>query len=147
MQAKLRHAGIVVRNMQRSIDFYCKVFGFAICVDQVEQGRHIDAFLGLECVEVRTVKMSLGDQGPMLELLDFHSHNGIDEAEKKIYSHGISHIAITVEDIGLVCNRLAKDGLPITSEPIKSPDNKVLLTFAKDPDGNFLEIVEELQTC
>ena len=53
---KLRHVGITVTDLKKSIDFYRDIFGFSIIKEMDESGEHIDNFSGLKGVDVRTVK-------------------------------------------------------------------------------------------
>ena len=70
----IRHTGIVVTDIEKSIDFYRQYFGFEVQKDMIESGEYIDNFCSLEGVKVRTVKMAL-ENGDMIELLDFISHH------------------------------------------------------------------------
>ena len=67
----IRHTGIVVSDIEKSIDFYEKL-GFEIQKDMLESGDYIDNFSDLKDVRVRTVKMSL-ENGDMIELLWYKS--------------------------------------------------------------------------
>ena len=87
----IRHTGIVVSDIDRSIDFYTNFLGFKIKVDMVESGDYIDNFLDLSDTVVRTVKMSL-DCGGMVELLHFISHTEEIDTERRITSIGCSHM-------------------------------------------------------
>ena len=59
--SKMRHTGIVVTDMERSIDFYNKYLDFKVKRDMDESGDYIDQFLALKDVKVRTVKMASED--------------------------------------------------------------------------------------
>ena len=138
----IRHTGIVVKDIDKSIDFYTNLLGFEITKDQVEKGEYIDIFLGIKDVEVRTVKMSL-QNGDMLELLNFHSHPKYNEAAY-ITRIGCSHFALTVENLDSLFDKLKSEGIHLINPPTKSPDGKAKVVFCKDPDGTWIELVEEL---
>ena len=70
----IRHTGIVVNDLQKALVFWRDVLEFAVVRQMEEKGPHIDAMMGLEDVELTTVKLSTTD-GSMVELLHFHSHN------------------------------------------------------------------------
>ena len=139
----LRHTGIVVSNVEKSLEFYRDLLGFIVVKDQIETGRYIDIFLGLEDVTVRTVKMCLGE-GSMLELLYFFSHPP-KRTSQKIYDLGCSHIALTVEDLDETYKSLLTAGVSFNNPPQASPDGYAKVAFCQDPDGSYLELVEELQ--
>ena len=141
--AKVRHAGIVVTDMERSIDFYTKYFGFKIKKDMNESGDYIDKFCGLKDVKVRTVKMFSEDDS-LVELLYFHSHPSTN-TERKINQIGCSHVALTVKGVDELYQTMVKEGVLFNCEHQTSPDGAAKVTFCKDPDGTFLELVEELK--
>ena len=139
----IRHTGIVVSDIDLAIQFYCDLLGFSVKVDQIESGKHIDRFLGLESTRVRTVKLSLGE-GSMLELLSFLNPNALLSDHRGLNSLGYTHIALTVDDIDSLYVKLKNFGCELLSKPQMSPDKKVKLCFCRDPEGNYLELVQEL---
>ena len=138
----IRHTGIVVTDIDKSIEFYSQYFGFKTQKDLIESGEYIDNFCSMKGVEVRTVKMSL-ENGDMIELLDFVSHPE-DNHDKKINHIGCTHIALTVDDLDSLYNRMKNDGVFFNCEPQSPPDGMAKATFCKDPDGTFIELVEIL---
>ena len=139
---KLRHVGITVTDLKRSIDFYRDIFGFSIIKEMDESGEHIDNFSGLKGVDVRTVKMS-DDNGGLIELLYYRSHKGLD-VYRDITNIGCSHFALTVENLSELYDKLLENDITVLCEPQYSPDGFVKLTFCKDPNGTLIELVEEL---
>lgn len=138
----LRHVGIVVKDIDKSIDFYTRLLDFKIKKDQVEEGQYIDTFLDIEGVKVRTVKMT-SENGGMLELLKFESHPGYNEAGY-ITRVGCSHVAFTISDADSLCAKLESENIRIINKPEISPDGGAKVFFCKDHDGTWLELVEEL---
>ena len=136
----IRHTGIVVTDMDVSIDFYTNLLGFEIKKDQIEKGEY--TFLGIKDVEVRTVKMTLIN-GDMIELLKFHSHTQ-NNKPSHITNIGCTHFALTVDNIDFLYDKLIAAGRQVINSPTKSLDGKVKVAFCKDPDGTWIELVEEL---
>ena len=139
----IRHVGLVVKDADRSIDFYTKFLGFNIIKDQIEEGEYIDTFLGIENVKVRTIKMSL-QNGDMIELLHFDSHPMYNESSF-ITRIGCSHIALSVPDVDSLYNKLSSKEIRTINPPTLSPDGAAKVFFCKDPDGVWLELVEEIK--
>ena len=54
---KIRHTGIVTRNLKKSLFFWQELLGFKQVNSQLENGRLIDAVLGYKNVIVRTIKL------------------------------------------------------------------------------------------
>jgi len=142
---KLRHVGITVTDLEKSINFYKNFFGFYVVKEMDEAGEHIDKFSGLKDINVRTVKMVDGYDG-LIELLYYRSHPKTkDENLSRDITHiGCSHFALTVEGLSELYDRMKQQGITFLCEPQHSPDGQVLLTFCKDPDGTLIELVQEL---
>tara|TARA_R110002020_G_scaffold38953_2_gene116590 strand:+ start:294 stop:722 length:429 start_codon:yes stop_codon:yes gene_type:complete len=139
----IRHTGIVVTDLPRAKDFYCDLLGFKVWKEQDEYGSFIDNFSSLKNVLVTTSKMIL-DNGDMVELLQYKSHPEHPPTDRRLTQIGCSHIALTVSDLDAVYSKFMKEGVSFNSPPQLSPDGKAKVTFCKDPDGNFIELVEEL---
>ncbi|MDP6426360.1 MAG: VOC family protein, partial [Dehalococcoidia bacterium] len=91
MIKKIRHTGIVVRDLDISMHFYCDLLGFKITRQLDESGVYVDNMLSLDQVRVATVKMTAPD-GQMIELLKFHTHLN-EQKPRDINNVGITHIA------------------------------------------------------
>ena len=117
----IHHATLLVKDCERSLSFYRDVLGLS--VDTVGPG------LGFPGAWLDVC----GQQIHLMELLspDFSyehlEHGGRDR-----------HIALAVDRIGWVTERLDTAGIPYT----KSRSGRIAL-FCRDPDGNVLEFVEQ----
>ena len=96
---KIRHIGITVKNLDKSLYFYQKLLGFTIAREMNESGKFIDNISGLENVKVKTVKLNSPEKnGGMIELLCYESHPN-NLSYEQIFKCGISHFALTVSNI------------------------------------------------
>ena len=145
----IRHTGIVVNDIEKSIDFYSENFNLVVKKDMVEQGEYINNMLGLSDVNVRTVKLS-DSRGNQIELLRF---SGLPQIAGStlwwgITDFGCSHVAFTVEDASFMHTKLQEQGCRNISEPQTPPGGKVKVFFCYVPieiGGTYLEIVEEFK--
>lgn len=142
MIENIRHTGIVVKDLEKSLHFYRDLLGFQITKQMKESGKYLETILGLEGVKVTTVKMAAPDK-QMIELLKYHSHPGKEEV-RKLYEIGISHIAFTVIDLDSEYERFRNKGVEFSSPPQLSPDGYAKVAFCKAPEGTFIELVEVL---
>lgn len=140
----IRHFGIVVQDLEKSLRFYRNLLGLEIKRDMQEEGEFIDTILGLKNVRVRTVKMVSQNGESLVELLEYASHKGKKRENDEIFDLGASHVAFTVEDVDQEYKRLRAQGISFTCEPQISPDGKAKVTFCYDPDGVPVELVQEL---
>ncbi len=139
----VRHIGVVVKDLERALYFYCDLLGFKIVKKMEEHGEFIDKILGLKEVRVTTVKMT-ADDGNLIELLYYHLPPKPNNRRNEICAFGLSHIALTVEDINAEYKRLSESGVKFNSSVQKSPDGYAKVAICRDPEDNFIELVEVL---
>ena len=139
----IRHSGIVVTDMERSLKFYRDLLGLKPMIDFEEKGAFIDSVLNVSGVYVRMVKLITEDE-QMIELLQYYSHPIKRNPDNKIYETGPTHVAFTVEDVNDTYARFSEEDVRCNSAPVVAPDGKAKLFFCQDPDGTYLEIVQML---
>ena len=142
----IRHIGIVVSDLGRSLSFYQDVFGLEVTWDRVESGPALDSQLGLQDVEVRTVKMRGKSDSTQIELLSFRRPIAAADLPGTLTRRGLTHIALAVPDADKVYDRLATmQQCKATAPPTLSADGFAKVFFCTDPDGVFLEVVEVVE--
>jgi catechol 2,3-dioxygenase-like lactoylglutathione lyase family enzyme len=139
----VRHTGIVVRDLDKSVEFYYAL-GFVKDNQAVEEGVFIDVVVGLQNTKLEWVKLKAPD-GYLLELLQYYSHPKNQAISKQESNQlGYSHIAFTVDNIDAVCEKIKKIGGSIVNSPALTNDKKVRVVYCHDNEGNLMEIVEVL---
>ena len=139
----VRHTGVVVRDLEKSTEFYCAL-GFVEDNQAIEEGDFIDTVVGLKNVKLEWVKLKAPD-GYLLELLQYHSHPEQKEIEKQRSNQlGCSHLAFSVDDIDTVCMEIKKIGGSVVNPPALTNEKKVKVMYCHDNEGNLMEIVEVL---
>ena len=139
----VRHTGIVVRDIEKSTDFYCAL-GFVKDNQAIEEGNFIDTVVGLQNTKLEWVKLKAPD-GYLLELLQYHSHPESTEiTQQKSNQLGCSHLAFGVINIDVVCEAVKKMGGSMINPPTLTNDKKVKVAYCHDTEGNLMEIVEVL---
>ena len=139
MVSKIRHTGIPVRDLDESLHFYTNL-GFKVVGDESESGKFIDDILGFAECKVRTVKM-VCSTGGMVELLYYDNPKSIFSA-RRINAIGCGHLAVTVDDVESLYKDLTTRGIKFIGSP--ASNGKVKVVFCLDPNGFYLELVEEL---
>jgi len=143
MISNLRHTGIVVNNLDKCLNFYLSI-GFHEVSREIETGSYIDNLVGLNNVKLECVKLAL-NENITLELLKYHSHphenNHLPRMSNRV---GCSHIALTVSNILECFNLVTQNGGGAVNKIQTSPDGKVKVVYCYDPEGNIIEVVEEL---
>ncbi len=143
----VRHFGIVVSDLERSLRFYRDLLGLKVVRIMDESGEYIDNMLALQNVQVTTVKMSADSGSTLVELLELKSHPCQTRGDREVYSVGPSHVAFTVYGLDALYQRLSQAGVRFHAPPQLSPDGYAKVTFCQDPDGTLVELVEVLDAA
>jgi catechol 2,3-dioxygenase-like lactoylglutathione lyase family enzyme len=145
MIAGIRHTGLVVANMEESLKFWCDLLGFKVFKIMEESGPHVDGVMGLSDVNVTTAKLAAPD-GNLIELLHFHSHSDQSAWGGTPYSTGFTHIALTVDNLDKLVEKLVAVGVEFLGPPQIGPDRYAKVIYAKGPEGVLPEFVELLES-
>ena len=113
---KIRHTGLVTKDLKKSLLFWNKYLGFKILKDINEKGNLIDKIMLYKNVKVRTVKL-LDKSGGLIEILYFKNSPKIKKNIIKPYSNGITHISITIKNIHKLYDFLKKKKVSFNSKP------------------------------
>ncbi len=125
----IAHLAFNVKNMDKSINFYCNVLGFKKAFE---------------------LKKDNGD--PWIVYIKIAHNQFIElfytnpEAEKRDSAVGYSHLCLEVSDIGLIADHLRGKGIILDVEPMQGKDGNYQC-WAKDPDGNRIEFMQMDPNC
>jgi catechol 2,3-dioxygenase-like lactoylglutathione lyase family enzyme len=143
MKSGIRHIGIVVQDIQKSINFWLDHFDFSIYLDQIEEGEFIEHLLNIPNVKVRTVKMK-GQDNSLIELLYFFEKQDIDQWRGNLTSTGLTHLALNINNLNEKIKKLQSHGFELINQPRKSENGSVSVAFIKGPEGILIELVESV---
>jgi catechol 2,3-dioxygenase-like lactoylglutathione lyase family enzyme len=141
MTLGVRHTGIVVQDIEKSILFWTDVLTFRIVSDNLETGNFIEHLLGMPNIKVRTVKMVAADNS-MIELLWFPEIHNSEFWTGTFTSTGLTHVAINVKNITEVIEKSSKLNYKTINDAKKSDENNVTVAFIAGPEGILIELVE-----
>lgn len=141
----LRHAGIVVTDMEESLGFYRDLLGLRVVLDKELSGEFLDGLLGLRGVRMRAVMLQAPD-GNRVELFQFRSHPKKRPENIAISDIGCSHVAFSVEDLDDTFDTLSRNGIKFNCAPRVSPDGYAKVTYCHDPDGTIIELAQILDS-
>jgi len=121
------HTMLRVGEMQRSIDFYTKAMGMQLLrtTDRPDQ-KYSLAFVGY----------ADESQQAVIELTYNYGVSSYD------LGTGYGHIAIGVDDIHGVCERVRAAGAVVTREPGPVKGGTTVIAFVEDPDGYKIELIK-----
>ncbi len=141
----LDHIAVTVSNTARSLDFYVGKLGFV----QVEQHQlpesSISPVFGLTGASGQSTRLIAPDSpGVLIDLMEIYEPQA-DTPIPQLGSVGACHMALTVEDLAGSVVELKAAGVQFISDPVTFDltDGSVTVCFMRDPDGNFIEIMEQ----
>lgn len=125
---KLLHAMIRVKDIDKSLDFYTKVFNMEL----VEKRRLEDCWLYF---------LENKESGFQIEL----TYN--DDTPKEGYQtgNGFGHFAFGIESMTNFTKKLQENGYSYLYEPFDLTGKGSMIAFVQDPDGYEIEIIEKVQ--
>ena len=145
MISRIRHVAFVVRDIEHSLKFYRDILGLKIYKRMIENDNFISKLTGIKEVKLEWVKLII-PEGGLIELIQYHSH--VDNNEKvKIFNSnkiGCSHVALTVNNLEILYDKLIKNNFLCKSSPLISPDGKAKVLYCGDPDGGIIELIEDI---
>ena len=122
MTMKYLHTMVRVRNLDESLDFYCKQLGLEeLRRIDIEAGRFTLIFLAAP-----------GDSSAQVEL----THNW--DPEEFSGGRNFGHLAYKVDDIYAICERLRNSGITINRPPRDGH-----MAFVRSPDGISIELLQD----
>ena len=125
---RLLHTMIRVKDLDKSLNFYCDILGMKLLrKTDFPGGKFTLAFVGYGDEKDSTV----------IEL----THNW-DQEEPYDLGNGFGHLALGVQDIYGVCDKLVAQGVNIPRPPGPMKHGTSVIAFIEDPDGYKVELIE-----
>ena len=139
------HTNIIAKDADRLIAFYKKVFHCkSINQKRDLKGAWLDQLTGLHQAHIVGEHLLLpgyGDDHPILEIFAYdESAEGIPA---EINRPGIAHLAFEVDDVETTLAHILAEGGGKLGEVVTAdyPNGlEAVLVYAKDPEGNILEL-------
>lgn len=123
---RILHTMLRVTNLEESLDFYCRHLGMELRQrTDYPGGEFTLAFVGYAGGDPHEIELTYNWDGRHYEV-----------------GTAFGHIAIGVENIRSVCDRLRAAGIAITREPGPMKYGSTVIAFVRDPTGYPIELIE-----
>lgn len=144
--SKLLHVNINAKDWKKVAAFYEEVFG---CVPMPPEkkisGDYASGLTGLEGADIEGMVLAFPDDldGTQLEIFQYNIQD--DRASGTINMTGIGHIAIDVDDIDAVTEKLIAAGGSYVGKQIHrtySDKPDLFIHYVRDCEGNIIELMD-----
>ena len=142
----ISHVAVGVRDMDRALRFYRDALGLHVKLDTTEE---IPGFEGSEPRKRRAAYLGWSEgTHESFVVLDQPLDVPAAGQPAQLFQTGIHHFSFWVTDIDAIVARLRAAGLEVLFDPNagdtiaygEAPGGKVMSTFLRDPDGNYVQL-------
>ena len=138
------HTGITVSNLERSLEFWQNVLGFELSHRAHQAGELAAEITGVAGAEILIAVLKA--PGHKIELLEYLAPpDRKRDFDLKPCDTGFVHIALTVENLDAVLQRIAASGWRAAGMPqtlTAGPNAGKRVIYVRDPDGTTIELME-----
>ena len=138
---RMNHTGFVVKDLERSLEFYRDVVGMKLVRRFERTGGPISQVVGYEDCHLQIALVSGDDGGHMLELLQYVHPPSADRPTEERAVLGGSHLAVEVDDIQQTYQDLLSRGAQGLNPPVDVAPGRTAC-YLQDPEGNWLELLQ-----
>ena len=139
------HTGITVSNLERSLAFWRNVLGFEYSHNAHQSGEMAEQITGVKGAELK-LAVVISPSGHKIELLEYIAPSDRKKNfDLRPCDVGHVHIALTVENLDALLERIAASGWKAAGKPqtLKTgPNAGKRVVYVCDPDGTTIEFME-----
>ena len=138
------HTGITVSNLERSLAFWRDVLGFEFSHTAHQKGELAHEITGVEGAEIKLAVLR-APRGHKIELLEYLAPADRKRADIRPCDVGSVHVALLVNDLGAVLERIAASDWKAAGKPQRlqsGPNAGKRVVYVLDPDGTTIELMQ-----
>jgi catechol 2,3-dioxygenase-like lactoylglutathione lyase family enzyme len=143
------HTGFTVSNLERSLEFWQNVLGFELSHRTHQTGELASEITGVPGAEISLAVLK-APGGHKIELLEYNAPaDRRQHVDLRPCDVGHVHVALTVEDLDVVLNKIAASGWNAVGKPqtLKTgPNVGKRVVYVRDPDGTTIEFMQPPQS-
>jgi glyoxylase I family protein len=140
---RLTHVGLCVRDIERSLEFYCEAMGF----EEIDR-MHVEDAATAQLLDVPGLKLDLvylQRDGFRLELLGYSAPGTAgDCGHRPMNALGFTHLSFRVDDPDELVARVERHGGRLWEKRTVTFKGENRGFMVSDPDGNWLELIERV---
>jgi methylmalonyl-CoA epimerase len=135
MSVEIDHLGIAVRSLEEAAQFYSGLLGMEISCKETIEAEH---------VHVAMLPAGAVANAPRIELLEASSEASTIAKFIKKRGPGLHHVALRVDDLSSVTERLKRAGMRLLNEPqIGAGGHRYVFVHPAAAGGVLLELIQQ----
>lgn len=150
MFVDILHIGFTVADIERSVDWYGRVFGLELIHRQRSDNAYTRTLVGVPQAVLEVAQFALPAAPPpfsthMLELIQYVNGSAEKALRLDVNQPGTAHLGFVVTDIHTKYQQLLADGVNFVNPPVRVTEGANVGGFAcylRDPDDNVLELMQ-----
>ena len=138
------HTGITVSNLERSLTFWHDVLGFEFSHTAHQTGELAQEITGVAGAAIKLAVLR-APGGHKIELLEYLAPADRKRADLRPCDVGSVHVALLVQDLDAVLERIAASGWKAAGKPQRlqsGPNAGKRVVYVRDPDGTTIELMQ-----
>jgi catechol 2,3-dioxygenase-like lactoylglutathione lyase family enzyme len=139
------HFAVTVSDTERALEFYVGKLGLKQVEQHQLEGDGCDEVCGHKGTRAQSTRLiAEGTPDILIDLLELFEPQ-LEPLLPPFDAVGSCHFALTVDDLPGAVKELESKGVEFTSAPVafEITSGTVTVCFCKDPDGNYVELMEE----
>lgn len=137
-----RHTGIIVSNLNKSLNFYKNILNLKKVSRMEESGTYFNNLTRTKNLKADVLKVKSKDN-IIIEIIKYKNFKTKKTLKpKNMVTVGTMHMCFTVKNIMKLYKKMKKKGVKFFSPPLKSPYDPVTTCFCYDPDFNIVQLVQ-----
>tara|TARA_A100000164_G_C21913099_1_gene776727 strand:+ start:832 stop:1296 length:465 start_codon:yes stop_codon:yes gene_type:complete len=141
---KLRHIGIVVKDIKKNIKIFKSLFGIKLKSKiSLQSGNYISNLVGFKKTIMKTCILKISDNN-RIELIEYVNPKSY---KKKISPNniGVSHFAITIKSMKTFLKKYKKFKIKLLHKPILNEDKSAVVVYAIINKEIICEVVQVIK--
>lgn len=144
IRGAVQHTGLTVSNLERSVDFYTRILGCTLIMQQEKTGGYIAEIVGYPDASVKMAHLGDPAGHHVIELFEYVTPEVLPTQlePRKI---GNAHLCFMVSDLDAIYSAIKDEGITFISGPVAvdtGANAGGAGLYLKDPDGITMELFQ-----
>ncbi len=140
----VHHTSFTVADLDRSLEFFRDRLGLEVVGTREIRDDYFGRIVGLPGCRVRAALLRVPGSAHHLELFEYLAPRG-DACRPRPCDPGSAHLALLVDDLPGLYERLCAEGVAFVSEPVRvdaGPNAGAWAAYLRDPNGVLVELFQ-----